>query len=394
VTPDYQKAFVLPEGATEVILVRHGAAEGRDPVMPHGLVGGHSDPPLIGRGHEQALALAVRLGELPIAGLFITNLKRTAQTAAPLAKRLGLDPVVVPELREVNLGVWESDGGFSQTLPERQALRRQVLEEQDWGLIPEAESLATLGARVRQGLETVAQTTGPDAIGVAVAHGAVIAEICHQVTESRPFAFIATENGSITRLIRHADGSWILQSFNDTAHLRPERRTNVELNWSQLDLLTNEVRGDGGPGSEGWNADDSHTRKFNEAFIESFRANNHKIPGELGQVDLLLMTCTGAKSGAKRTVPLGFHRIDGRLIVVASMGGAHRNPPWFHNVRANPDVTIEMEGETFEATAVIPSGADRDKLFAGVVANFDVFDDYQKRTKRTLPVVEIIRKEP
>lgn len=166
----------------------------------------------------------------------------------------------------------------------------------------------------------------------------------------------------------------------------------MELNWSQLDELTKEVRGSSGPGSKDWNAAESHTRKFNEAFIESFRANNHKIPGELGDVNLLLLTCTGAKSGQPRTVPVSFHRIEGRLILVASMGGADKNPPWFHNVCANPDVTIEMEGETFAATAVIPTAEDRDRLFAGVVATFPVFGEYQQRTERRLPVIEIVRK--
>jgi deazaflavin-dependent oxidoreductase (nitroreductase family) len=166
----------------------------------------------------------------------------------------------------------------------------------------------------------------------------------------------------------------------------------MDLNWSGLDALTNEVRGGQGPGTKDWSADESHTRKFNEAFIKAFRENDHKVPGELGDVDILLLTCTGAKSGKQRAVPVGYHRIDGRLIMVASMGGADHNPPWFYNVKANPDVTIEMEGETFEATALIPTGEDRDRLFAGVVANFDVFGDYQKRTNRVLPVVEIIRK--
>jgi deazaflavin-dependent oxidoreductase (nitroreductase family) len=165
----------------------------------------------------------------------------------------------------------------------------------------------------------------------------------------------------------------------------------MDLNWVQLGALTNEVRGGRGPGTEGWSAEGSHTREFNDAFITAFRANDHRVPGELGEVDILLLTCTGAKSGLKRTVPVGYHRIEERLVIVASMGGADHNPPWFYNLKANPDVVIEMEGETFQATATVTEGEDRDRLFAGVCANFDVFADYQQRTNRELPVVEIVR---
>jgi deazaflavin-dependent oxidoreductase (nitroreductase family) len=162
-----------------------------------------------------------------------------------------------------------------------------------------------------------------------------------------------------------------------------------ELNWAQLNELTNEVRGDSGPGTEGWRAEGSHTRRFNEAFIEEFRRNAGKIPGELGEVDLLLLTVKGAKSGKPRTVPVGFHRIDGRLLVIASMGGADRNPPWFYNVVANPEVTVELGTEVFRARAVVTEGEDHDRLFAAVVARMPVFAEYRERTDRVIPVIEL-----
>jgi probable phosphoglycerate mutase len=218
-THDYQGAFVLPSGATEVILARHGSSAPFDDNAPCELVGGQSDPPLAPRGHEQSLALARRLALEPVVGLFITPLRRTAETARPLANQLGLEAVVVPELREVHLGEWETDGGFSARRPDRDAVRQRVLDEEEWGLIPGAEDLQTLAERVRRGLEKVASYVGPDRVAVAVVHGGVIAEACHQITRSRPFAFFATENCSITRLIRFPDGRWTLQAFNDTAHL-------------------------------------------------------------------------------------------------------------------------------------------------------------------------------
>jgi probable phosphoglycerate mutase len=220
VTPDYQAPFVLPPGATEVILVRHGSSVPFEPGAPSHMLGGQNDPPLSERGQAQAQAVAERLGGEPIAALLISPLRRTAQTGAPLAAVLGLEPEVVPELREVHLGLWEPDGGFSISRPDGDALRQRVLDEEEWGLIPGAEDVRTLGERARRGLEVVALRIGPDAVGVAIAHGGIICELCHQVAASRPFAFFATENGSISRIVRDHRGRWSLRAFNDTGHLR------------------------------------------------------------------------------------------------------------------------------------------------------------------------------
>ncbi|MDA0166743.1 nitroreductase family deazaflavin-dependent oxidoreductase [Solirubrobacter ginsenosidimutans] len=167
--------------------------------------------------------------------------------------------------------------------------------------------------------------------------------------------------------------------------------SKIELNNQQLEALTDELRSPSGPGTSAWDPSASRTRRFNEALIEYFRQNDHKVPGNLER-NLMLLTTTGAKSGQKRTVPLAFHHVDGRLVVVASMAGADRNPPWFHNIKADPRVKVEMDGETFDATAVITSGEDRDRLFAGVVAHQPSFGSYQLRTKRLIPVVELIRR--
>jgi deazaflavin-dependent oxidoreductase (nitroreductase family) len=167
-----------------------------------------------------------------------------------------------------------------------------------------------------------------------------------------------------------------------------------QLNWAQLNVLTDEVRSPSGPGSSAWTADASHTQRFNRTFIEEFRRNGGKVPGELGEVDLLLLTAKGAKSGEPRTVPLGFHRIDGRLIVIASMGGADKNPPWFFNVIAHPEVTVELGSETFRAKAVVTEGEDHDRLYAAVCGRMAVFSEYQERTDRVIPVIELQRLEP
>jgi probable phosphoglycerate mutase len=127
--------------------------------------------------------------------------------------------VLVEELREVGLGEWE--GQLSAKLEERGALARRLFAEQRWDVIPGAEPHDHFALRVMRGLAHLVEVAGPGAIAVAVVHGGVIAEACRQVTGSQGFAFVRAENGSISRLIHHADRSWALRSFNDIAHLEP-----------------------------------------------------------------------------------------------------------------------------------------------------------------------------
>jgi probable phosphoglycerate mutase len=215
-TRDFQASFALPAGATEVILARHGSSADHESHGPFELVGGQSDPPLAPTGHDQALTLVDRLRHEPIAAIFVSPLQRAVQTAAPLAEVLGIRPLVLAGLREVHLGSWEADGVIYRVGVEPNPTWRRVLEEESWSLIDGAERMSDFGARVHAGLEEVARGTGPDRAAVAVTHGGVIAQACAGVTGSRPFAFFATENCSITRLVRTADARWSLQSFNET----------------------------------------------------------------------------------------------------------------------------------------------------------------------------------
>ena len=165
-----------------------------------------------------------------------------------------------------------------------------------------------------------------------------------------------------------------------------------DLSWDDLNTLTAEVIGEEGPGSESWDPAKSKVDEINERYMRALRENNGVVPGELSDVPSLIITTTGAKSGKKRSVPLAYALIDGRLLIIASMGGAKRNPPWFHNLLANPEVLVEKDGESFEATATVAEGADRDSLFAAICERMPVFATYQERTSRTIPVVELIRK--
>jgi 2,3-bisphosphoglycerate-dependent phosphoglycerate mutase len=212
-----QRAFALPAGATEIVLIRHGASAAAVPGERFELLEGQGDPPLAPEGIEQAHAVGARLATRPPAAIFVTPLRRTAQTAAPLAEAIGVEPEVVPELREVHLGDWEG-GELRIRAAHGDPLLARVLREERWDVIPGAESMEAFAERVRAGIERIVAATGAGR-AAAFVHGGVIGEACRQATGSRRFAFVYADNGSITRLVVLPDGRWLLRGFNDTAHL-------------------------------------------------------------------------------------------------------------------------------------------------------------------------------
>lgn len=166
---------------------------------------------------------------------------------------------------------------------------------------------------------------------------------------------------------------------------------NLELKWTDLLKMGDEVKSDDGPGSQHWHADGSETKRVNELFMRALRENNGKVPGELEALPGLIITTVGAKTGEKRAVPLAYQIIDGRLVIIASMAGANRNPPWFHNLVKNPELMVEMNGESFTARAVVTQGQDRTYLYEKVAEVLPAFKDYATRTSRVIPVVELQR---
>lgn len=156
------------------------------------------------------------------------------------------------------------------------------------------------------------------------------------------------------------------------------------LNTDNLGKMLDELRSDGPA---------ANTRAFNEALIAEFRRTGGVISGELGgpQFRFLLITATGAKTGRERTVPVGYVKVHGRLLVLASKGGGETDPLWFRNVVAHPDVVVELGAETFRARAVALEGEERDDIFAAIVAKAPRFGEYQERTSRPIPVVELCR---
>jgi len=127
---EYRQArFTRPPGATEVLLVRHGESAPFREGVPVPLTDGHGDPPLDPVGEQQAERVADRLVAEDLSAIYVTSLQRTVQTAAPLASRLGMEPLVEPDLREAFLGEWEGEM-FRKHAAEGHPLMKQVMREE------------------------------------------------------------------------------------------------------------------------------------------------------------------------------------------------------------------------------------------------------------------------
>ncbi|MBT2230869.1 nitroreductase family deazaflavin-dependent oxidoreductase [Nonomuraea sp. NEAU-A123] len=132
--------------------------------------------------------------------------------------------------------------------------------------------------------------------------------------------------------------------------------------------------------------------EFNDQIIAEFRANKGKVGGMFEGANLVLLTTTGAKSGNRTTSPVMYFEDGDRYIVIASYAGADHNPAWYHNLRANPEVTAEIGTETFEVEAEVVEGEERDELYARMVEIAPGFAEYQAKTTRRIPVVALRRR--
>lgn len=229
-TPDRSQAhrqhrFVRPHGAIDLVLVRHGESAPARLDAPDRLVHGRADPPLDPVGVDQARRLADRLSAERFDALYTTPLRRTAETAAPLGARLGLRPAVEPDLIEVGLGAWE--GAAGRIGVERgDPVARRLFAEERWDVIPGAERVEAFEARVRAAVDRIAAAHAGGRV-IAVTHGGVIGAVTAMAAASRRFAFVWTDNASITHVVvvppeRPDDdvaGRWIVRRYNDTGHL-------------------------------------------------------------------------------------------------------------------------------------------------------------------------------
>ncbi len=126
----------------------------------------------------------------------------------------------------------------------------------------------------------------------------------------------------------------------------------------------------------------------NAKIIEEFRANRGQVGG---RSSMILVTHTGAKSGKRRTNPLVYLPDGDRVALFASKGGGPTSPDWYHNIVANPTVTVEVGAESYEARAVVVTGKERDDLYARQVLANPVFGEYQQKTARKIPVIVLER---
>ena len=134
--------------------------------------------------------------------------------------------------------------------------------------------------------------------------------------------------------------------------------------------------------------------KMNAGVIREFRENGGNCSGWLKGAPMILVTMTGAKTGRELCSPLVYSTDGDDIVVIASKGGAPENPQWFHNLVANPTVTVEVGTDTWQATAELTEGDERKRLFDAQAALMPQFAEYEKSATehgREIPVFRLVR---
>lgn len=143
-----------------------------------------------------------------------------------------------------------------------------------------------------------------------------------------------------------------------------------------------------------WNQEYSEEEmaNWNDGVVAEFRANDGKVGGAYAGAELLLLTTTGAKSGKKRTIPLGVLR-RGETMYLSSFI-EDKYPAWYHNVKADPRVTVEFGGKTYQGTAKALDGVEYDEFAGWVLEHNPLLADYQSKIERPLPLVVLTLDQP
>lgn len=131
----------------------------------------------------------------------------------------------------------------------------------------------------------------------------------------------------------------------------------------------------------------SDVNNWNKKVIEEFRANEGRVGGNFEGKTLLLLHTMGAKSQQERINPVACIKDGDRLAVIASKGGAPTHPDWYFNIVANPQVTVEVGAENFQAFASVAEEPERTRLYNQMVEVMPGFDDYRRNTTRVIPVI-------
>jgi deazaflavin-dependent oxidoreductase (nitroreductase family) len=131
---------------------------------------------------------------------------------------------------------------------------------------------------------------------------------------------------------------------------------------------------------------------WNEKIIEEFRANEGRVGGPFEGAPMILIHHIGARSGTERVTPLVyFPQDDGQMVIIASKAGAPTNPDWYHNLKANPKIDVEVGTETFPVEVGEVVGEKRDEIWSRVVDAMPGFGEYQVKTDRKIPVLVLQR---
>ena len=129
---------------------------------------------------------------------------------------------------------------------------------------------------------------------------------------------------------------------------------------------------------------------WNANVIEEFRAHDGTVGGWFADKTMLILHTTGARSGLERLTPLVYREEGDRVFIFASKGGSPAHPDWYHNLKANPTVSVEIGAGSASATAVEIVGDERDAVYSRQAAAIENFATYQAGTDRTIPVIELI----
>ncbi len=130
---------------------------------------------------------------------------------------------------------------------------------------------------------------------------------------------------------------------------------------------------------------------WNKKIIEEFRANGGKVGGNFEGRTLLLLHTKGAKSGQERINPVAYTKDGDQWVVIASKGGAPTHPDWYHNIIANPQLTVEVGTEQFEVEAKVTEEPERTRLYDQMASIMPGFADYKVKTMRKIPVIVLKR---
>jgi deazaflavin-dependent oxidoreductase (nitroreductase family) len=136
---------------------------------------------------------------------------------------------------------------------------------------------------------------------------------------------------------------------------------------------------------------DTAAKVVTRLHAEIYRRSGGKFAGKAGKTQFLLLTTTGRRSGQPRTTPLNYLADGDAFVIVASYGGDDRDPQWLHNLRANPEASVQIGAQRHDVRARIATADEKARYWPQLVEMYPGYDKYQARTSRQIPVVVLNR---